>query len=273
MGKRAKTSRKGKKAWRANISTEDIEDFYEKSNKDALSGGSLSNVTGDDLFYLDKNKDLSTVRKIEKSRSKVLRHESVLQKNPYVVAVQSSKPNHSKKKKKEAPKAVDISQDAPKSDIIMASGTFDLWEDNGESDRKAKKVAKPSIIPAVEIEPNGCSYNPPEESHKDALAQAVAEEMQKVYKDELGPEPVPLIVPSQGIDERDEEHKYFLDADAESDDDEHEETLGENGEIEPRKRAKRVTRVKLNRRARVKEQQKNESEKKKKKALSKEIDS
>jgi nucleolar protein 53 len=47
MGKRAKTSRKGKKAWRANINTEGIEDFYEKSNKDALDGGSLSNVVSD----------------------------------------------------------------------------------------------------------------------------------------------------------------------------------------------------------------------------------
>ena len=56
MGKRAKTSRKGKKAWRANISTEDIDDFYEKSTKDALSGGSLSAVPSESLFFVDKSK-------------------------------------------------------------------------------------------------------------------------------------------------------------------------------------------------------------------------
>ncbi|KAJ7959571.1 Ribosome biogenesis protein NOP53 [Quillaja saponaria] len=44
MGKKAKTSRKGKKAWRGNISTEDIDDFFEKSTKDALYGGSLASV-------------------------------------------------------------------------------------------------------------------------------------------------------------------------------------------------------------------------------------
>lgn len=55
MGKKAKGSRKGKKAWRANISTEDIEDYYEKSTKDALSGGSLATVPSDSLFFVDKS--------------------------------------------------------------------------------------------------------------------------------------------------------------------------------------------------------------------------
>ncbi|XVF38799.1 hypothetical protein REPUB_Repub20aG0133100 [Reevesia pubescens] len=53
---------------------------------------------------------------------------------------------------------------------------------------------KQSIILAVEVEPSGCSYNPSFESHQDSRAQVVVEEMQKVYKIELGPQPVPLIV-------------------------------------------------------------------------------
>lgn len=42
-------------------------------------------------------------------------------------------------------------------------------------------------------------------SIQDSLAQAVAEEMQKVYQSELGPQPVPLTVPGeqQVIDEED----------------------------------------------------------------------
>jgi len=56
MGKKSKSSRKGKKAWRANISTEEIEDFFEKSTKDALSGGSLQAVSSDSLFFEDKSK-------------------------------------------------------------------------------------------------------------------------------------------------------------------------------------------------------------------------
>ncbi len=35
------------------------------------------------------------------------------------------------------------------------------------------------------------------------LAHAVAEEMQKVYQNELGPKPVPLTVPGEAIDEED----------------------------------------------------------------------
>lgn len=58
MGKRAKSSRKGKKAWRANISTEDIDDFFEKSTKDALSGGSVSGLASDALFFVDKSRGI-----------------------------------------------------------------------------------------------------------------------------------------------------------------------------------------------------------------------
>lgn len=58
MGKRPKSSRKGKKAWRANISTEDFEDYFEKSTKDALSGGSLADAPSDSLFFVDKSRGI-----------------------------------------------------------------------------------------------------------------------------------------------------------------------------------------------------------------------
>ena len=38
---------------------------------------------------------------------------------------------------------------------------------------------------------------------QDVLAQAVAQEMQKVYRNELGPAPVPLTVPGEVICEED----------------------------------------------------------------------
>lgn len=59
MGKKSKGSRKGKKAWRANISTAEIEDFFEKTTKDALSGGSLSAVPSDSLFVVDKSRGIA----------------------------------------------------------------------------------------------------------------------------------------------------------------------------------------------------------------------
>ena len=51
--------------------------------------------------------DLSVKRKIEKKREKVLRVDSVLNKNPFVEAMPSSKQKNSKKKK-EALKAEDF---------------------------------------------------------------------------------------------------------------------------------------------------------------------
>ncbi|KAB5544422.1 hypothetical protein DKX38_012534 [Salix brachista] len=339
MGKRAKTSRKGKKAWRANISTEDIDNFFEKSTKDALTGGSLAHVETDSLFFVDKSKDLSVKRKIEKHREKVLRCDSVLQKNPFVVAVPSSSLKRCKKKSKKDSEAKDASQDGSKDGAVSGSEMADIWENKGECNAKARKVlialndltscvigfnaclishchifpvihdlrwnectvllhcaqghlsmdllhvdpilllrniTKPSVIPAVEVEPPGCSFNPSFEAHQDSLAEAVATEMQKVYQNELGPQPVPLTVTGQLIDEED---MYFLDADNGNDDDgddTNEEVLNEDGDSAQEQRStqtKRVTRVELNKRARRKEQGKKEAEVKKKQKLSKGIDS
>lgn len=268
MGKRAKSSRKGKKAWRANISTQDIEDFYEKSTKDALSGGSLTQVPSESLFFVDKSTDLGVRRKIEKNREKVLHCDRVLQKNSFVQPVPSSTLKKCKPKQKEVQIAKDANQNAAKDD----GGMTDLWDDKGEH-VKSKKMCKTSIIPAVEIDPSGCSFNPSSESHQDCLARAVADEMQKIYQKELGPEPVPLTVPGEAINEED---MFFLDADNGSDDDDLNENLDKDADVETENKSskpKRVTRVQLNRRARNKEQLKKKTEALKMKVLSKEIDS
>nr|GMD43877.1 ribosome biogenesis protein NOP53 [Ipomoea batatas] len=308
MGKRAKSSRKGKKAWRANISTEDIEDFFDNSTKDALSGGSLADVPSESLFYVDKSRDLSAKRKIEKKRDKVLHFESLLQKNAFVQPVPSSTTKKSKKKSKDAKKAKDAAEECQKDAAAIGSGLVDIWNEKGEKIVKTKRKSVTSIIPAVEVDPQGCSFNPPSESHQDALASAVADEMQKVYRDELGPEPVPLTVPGEIVDEENVSafivfpvywnlasaicicslpsvpftklsnkslfQMYFLDADDGSGDDD--ENLIEDGNLDVEKRlqkTKLVTKVEKNRRARRKEQLRTEAEAKKVENLSKEIDS
>ncbi|XP_021295537.1 uncharacterized protein At2g40430 [Herrania umbratica] len=274
MGKKAKTSRKGKKAWRVNISTEDIDDYFEKSTKDALSGGSLTSAPTESLFFIDKSKDLSVKRKIEKKRERVLRVDSVLQKNPFVQAVPSSKQKDSKKKKKEALKAKDVVlQDVTRDNSAPDSSMVPIWGNEGQHSGKVRQVSKHSIIPAVEVEPPGCSYNPSFESHQDSLAEAVAEEMQKAYKIELGPQPVPLTVVGEVIDEDD---KYFIEADDGTDEEMNEENLSENKDPATEKRpskTKRVTRVELNKRARRKVLLRKEAEAKKAEEFSKDIDS
>jgi nucleolar protein 53 len=272
MGKKSKSSRKGKKEWRTNISTEEIEDFFEKSTKDALSGGSVQALESHSLFFEDKSKDLAVKKKIEKHREKVLRVDSVLEKNQFVKPVPSSTLKKNSKNRKVVSKSLVANQDSHKDDPVLDSDVFDMWGGKDEENKKGKK-SKPAHIPAVEVDPPGCSFNPTHESHQDTLATAVAEEMIKVYKDELGPEPVPLTVPGEPISEED---MYFLDVDDGSEDDEGDnENDGENGDAASEKKpikTKKVTRVQLNKRARHREQLRKEAEAKKMKIFSKEID-
>nr|DAD26397.1 TPA_asm: hypothetical protein HUJ06_027865 [Nelumbo nucifera] len=140
MGK-AKSSRKGKKAWRINIPTDDIEEFFEKSTKDALSGGSLTAVSSESLYYVDKSSDISVKRKIEKHRQKVLRCESLFERNPFVQPVPSSTLKKCKKKCKEVlkPKIAE-NQDVPKDKQNLNSSMIDIWDNKDEGNAKIKKV-------------------------------------------------------------------------------------------------------------------------------------
>ncbi|EPS72917.1 hypothetical protein M569_01838 [Genlisea aurea] len=263
MGKRSR----GKKAWRAKISTEEIEDYFEKSTKDALSGGTLLDVRCDSDFYCDKSTDVPVKKKIEKIREKVLRRDSLLQRNPFVKPIPSSV----QRKKTTKHKPFQIAKDKHEEEEVHGSAMDDPWKEDAEENARVTKKSKSSAIPAVEVEPPGCSFNPHPHSHQDALATAVADEMQKIYRKELGPEPVPLIVPGEVIDE---EEKYFLDVD-DGHDDEEEEEEEDNRDSDTEKRApkaKRLTRVDLNRRARRKEQLKIEAEARKVAGLSKSID-
>ncbi|WVZ96238.1 hypothetical protein U9M48_041903 [Paspalum notatum var. saurae] len=289
MGKASKGSRKGKKAWRANIPTDDIDDFFEKQTRDAHAGAAaIPSLPSDSLFFVDKpaasastsaagasdaaTKDIPAKRKIEKKREKVLYHESLLKRNPFVQPIPSSVV--SKKDKKKAKKKELRETQGEKSasmDDDSAGKNLDIWAGEGKGDTKAKKRSTTSVIPAVEVEPPGCSFNPPFEAHQDSLAEAVAVEKRKEYMRELGPTPVPLVVPGEAITEED---KFFLDADdgdedvAEDDGDQDVDTL-----VGQRKnKTKKVTRVELNRRARRKERLRTEAEAKKIENLSKEID-
>ncbi|KAK8916266.1 hypothetical protein KSP39_PZI022765 [Platanthera zijinensis] len=268
MGKVAKGSRKGKKAWRANIKTDDIEEFFEKATKDAHSGVSsaITSLPSDSLFYVDKSTDIPVKRKIEKHRNKVLHHESILQRNPFVQPVPSS--TLKKSKKLNEIRAVKFTKDASKTED--SASQFDIWNSKGAAEAQSKKRFTTSIIPAVEVEPPGCSFNPPFEAHQDSLAEAVADEMQKIYRDELGPQPVPLIISGEIMTEED---IYFLDADDDNESNA-EDVVDANGELiaQRKPKAKQVTRVELNRRTKHKAQLKAEVEAKKREDLSKQID-
>ncbi|EMS68018.1 hypothetical protein TRIUR3_00872 [Triticum urartu] len=321
MGKAAKSSRKGKKAWRSNISTDDIDEFYEKQTRDAHAGAAaIPSLPSGSLFFVDKPasastssaanasdpapKDVPVKRKIEKNREKVLHHESVLKRNPYIQTIPSSLMSKKDKKKfKKHAKKKELQESREEKSVPMeedsAEKNLDIWGGDAKGAALPKKGMKrlkknvltclglmdyflqkstTSVIPAVEVEPQGCSFNPPHEAHQDALALAVADEMRKIYTKELGPTPVPLTVLGQAVAEED---KFFLDAAddgdaavdgdvdaAEGDKDQDADAL--TGE---RKKTKRVTRVELNKRARRKERLRTEADAKKLEVFSKQIDS
>ncbi|VAH14188.1 unnamed protein product [Triticum turgidum subsp. durum] len=316
MGKAAKSSRKGKKAWRSNISTDDIDEFYEKQTRDAHAGAAaIPSLPSDSLFFVDKPAsassstssaananasdpapkvfvDVPVKRKIEKNREKVLHHESVLKRNPYIQTIPSSLMSKKDKKKfKKHAKKKELQESREEKVVPMeedsAEKNLDIWGGDAKGAPLPKKGMKrlkknkstTSVIPAVEVEPQGCSFNPPHEAHQDALALAVAVEMRKIYTKELGPTPVPLTVLGQAVAEED---KFFLDAAddgdaaadgdvdaAEGDGDQDADAL--TGERKTK--TKRVTRVELNKRARRKERLRTEADAKKLEVLSKQIDS
>ncbi|PKU87122.1 ribosome biogenesis protein NOP53 [Dendrobium catenatum] len=268
MGKVAKGSRKGKKAWRTNIRTDDIEEYFEKATKDAHSGVSstITSLPSESLFYVDKSTDVPVKRKIEKHRNKVLRHESLLQRNPFVQPVPSSVLKKCKERKERKTVKTEIGDASKTQD---PASQLDIWNNRGEANAKTKKKSTTFLIPAVEVEPPGCSFNPPFEAHQDSLAEAVADEMQKIYREELGPQPVPLIIPGDIINEED---KYFLDADDGNESNEDQDNVNDDLLTQRKSKTKKVTRVELNRRAKLKKQMKAEAEAKKRDDLSKQID-
>ncbi|CAM0958336.1 unnamed protein product [Alopecurus aequalis] len=312
MGKAAKGSRKGKKAWRANIRTDDIDEFYEKQTRDAHAGaGAIPSLPSDSLFFVDKPasasastssaadpapKDAPVKRKIEKNREKVLHHESVLKRNPYVQPIPSSLVSKKDKKKfKKHAKKKELKESLEEKSVPMeedesAEQNLDIWGGDNTGDALPKKEMKrlmknrstTSVFPAVEVEPPGCSFNPKSDDHQNSLAQAVADEMRKIYTKELGPKPVPLTVLGEAVAEED---KFFLDAaddgegDAAEGDKDQDAAEGDKDQDadapagERKSKTKRVTRVELNKRARRKERLRTEADAKKLEVLSKQIDS
>eukprot|EP01018_Ginkgo_biloba_P014939 Gb_01646 [translate_table: standard] len=273
-----KTSRKGKKAWRSNISSADVENYFVQTDKEARSGGSLTHLAPDSLFFVDKSKDFSIKRKIDKHRNKVLHCDSILQNNSFVPSIPSSKKKtKSPFKPAQNPTFSKSDQKAIGADQKAVGALFDIWGNSnakveeGKENKRSKRKPKTPVIPAVEVEAPGCSFNPSFEEHQDALAVAVAQEMQKVYKKELEPQPLPSVVPDNTVDEED---LYFLDVDNGTDEDldANDSELNATSQGPRPSKIRKLTRAELNRKARRQEQLKVEAEKRKREQSKRDIE-
>ncbi|CAM6127807.1 unnamed protein product [Calypogeia fissa] len=275
MGKRAKTSRKGKKEWRANISTEETENFFIKQGQEERAGGPLDAVPSDSLFFVDKSKDVTIEKKTTKNRNKVLHYESILQRNSMIPPLRATMKRKTKRKDRDEAKPAGKGKALPVVQMDVAEvedKIIDIWE---ESQGKPKKlaVAKKDHVPtpALEVDAPGCSYNPTFGDHQEALGLAVAQEMGKMYKKELEPEPVPRIVSGFPVDDED---VFFLDADEDGEENENEVSAEEGDAPSLGSRVvkvKKLTRAELNRKARRRENLRVESDKKKKMKVKKDV--
>lgn len=282
MGKKSKskTSRKGKKEWRKNIGTKEVDEYVEKTALADRSGGALEDVPSEALFFVDTTKDTSAVRKVEKHRSKVLHADSILERNSLIPVLKE--PGHSNKKRKDRdhakplakPKAaVDVVGSAGKKQRAKSAGFYDVWdaEDGQEGGKPVKSggLKRDTILAsAVEVDMPGCSYNPSFEDHQEALGLAVADEMQKVIDRELKPKSVPIHVDGRALTEED---MFFLDADRDDgeEEDENEEKAGDS--MLKSAKYKKLTRADLNRKARRKAVLRVEAAKMKKTKLQKDL--
>ncbi|GLJ44505.1 hypothetical protein SUGI_0934270 [Cryptomeria japonica] len=96
---------------------------------------------------------------------------------------------------------------------------YDIRDERGNNNKCVKKGQEKKCfkwkprkyaIPVLQVDLSRCTYKPPFESHQDALAVVVAEEMQKVYRKEQEPPPLPSLVTDDPLFEKD---RYFLDVD------------------------------------------------------------
>lgn len=284
MGKKSKskTSRKGKREWRKNIGTAEVDAFVEQEALVERTGGALDQLPSEALFFVDTSKDTQTARKVDKHRGKVLHADSILERNSLIPVLKE--PGHSTKKRKDRDHAMPLGAKAklkPTTTTEVAEpkpvskgkdlglGFFDAWGNvSDEAGKGKKKAAKRETIsaPAVEVDMPGCSYNPSFDDHQEALGAAVADEMKKVINKELQPKPVQIHVPGDALTEED---MFFLDVDKEEDEAEEEDDAeaGAGDTQSKGKKFKKLTRADINRKARRKAVMKAESERIKKQKL------
>lgn len=89
MGKKSKskTSRKGKREWRKNISTAETDAFVEQEALVERTGGALDQLPSEQLFFVDTTKDTHTARKVDKHRAKTLHSDSILARNALIPVI------------------------------------------------------------------------------------------------------------------------------------------------------------------------------------------
>jgi len=181
--KRKRGSKNRKKAWKT-VDVEDVEQHLEDVRKDERTGGPVSEVQNQNLFFLEKSGNESAG--VSKKRSKLKKQEESDgddDEEAYVPKKQRFMENLYKQKEEE------LKAKKAKRSVVNVWGQEELSVPNGylESTVKRKKI-KPNTVNVGKLQgvdavlkPHpGTSYNPDYDAHQDLLAVAREEEQVKL---------------------------------------------------------------------------------------------
>ncbi|CAL8468446.1 g7986 [Coccomyxa elongata] len=275
----AKSSRKGKRAWRKNIDTAEIEAAVEAKSRNERLGADVGILPDSELFFIDKAKsgtadEVPSSRPAKSQRGKVLRSQAIIdaahQARPVI------KPALGKKQQQRQKAALPKAYPAAKAATVSRKPAqlYDIWKEDSSKERvpedfanvaeaiaakqitpfgpvrpaKRRKAKPPRPIRPVEIDEPGCSYNPDREQHEETVAHAVAVELQKKIDAEMRAKPPATHVDWQA------ETDPLLEYQVEEQEEESEEELEGTGLV-PRRRPHKKTRTVRNKEARVKGQE------------------
>lgn len=209
-----KNARNGKRSWRKNIDTAELEAAVKHEADEVFRYGARAAVEAkddDELFFEDEGgarqagkrrraeKALKCFANLDKSHAPMLRPERGIDKG------RAKKAQTKKLSAEEARALVDAAAAAAgtKAGAKGSAGSFDLWGSgeqalaaaNDYSGKRSGKFGLPPAAPAQEVvrprlnavavDPAGCSYNPDEEQRQDAVAAAVAAEVQKQLREDI----------------------------------------------------------------------------------------
>ena len=212
-----------------------VEEFLEKKTREERLGPSVEKLLDEELFFVDTNPEDTSVlpakRKSRKElyRNKLTRAQAIIQSSkaaePVVLETFSKKGSfqskkHLKRKKKDS---LDVGKNVKAAVTVPKEGGYDLFSKSTEEFNirnkavKAVKLWKKSLrqVPAVEIDPSGCSVNPEYGSHQEAVAEAVAVEMKKQYDRDLLPIAPPRVVGWEDYEDKDELERLLVASESE----------------------------------------------------------
>jgi len=193
-------AKKGKKLWRKSIDTKELDAAHESRTKGERQKVAVEAAPDDTLFFIDTAQDSATAAALSRSTQvrkrkrepKLLRCQTILnsahQAKPVNPAASRQKklrglPTKGATPKQQAGAVVRRTDNA----VDTSKPDLDLWDGKEAAPRKTRRAQAERLIKAVEVDIPGCSFNPDLEQHQEAVAEAVAAEMTKMYAREHMP--------------------------------------------------------------------------------------